>query len=183
MLVYFICTGNTCRSPMAAALYYKHLNDNGTNYVQVESGGLAAYEGDKVSDNAVEACKELNVDISNHIAHRLRGKDLIRGNFFVVMEPVHRQILVEAGVDPDQVYVLGGPEGIPDPYKKDAEEFRKVRDQIIASFADLDHVLFTQAKQAWKNKYECRHSNGTYAGKAYSRSGSAGAALLFPAMD
>ena len=41
MLVYFICTGNTCRSPMAAALYYKHLNDNGTNYVQVESGGLA----------------------------------------------------------------------------------------------------------------------------------------------
>ena len=37
MLVYFICTGNTCRSPMAAALYYKHLNDNGTNYVQVES--------------------------------------------------------------------------------------------------------------------------------------------------
>ena len=25
MLVYFICTGNTCRSPMAAALYYKHL--------------------------------------------------------------------------------------------------------------------------------------------------------------
>ena len=103
MLVYFICTGNTCRSPMAAALYYKHLNDNGTNYVQVESGGLGAYEGDKVSDNAVEVCKELNVDISNHIAHRLRGKDLIRGNFFVVMEPVHRQILVEAGVDPDQV--------------------------------------------------------------------------------
>ena len=49
MLVYFICTGNTCRSPMAAALYYKHLNDNGTNYVQVESGGLgadcAAYAG------------------------------------------------------------------------------------------------------------------------------------------
>ena len=39
MLVYFICTGNTCRSPMAAALYYKHLNDNGTNYVQVETGG------------------------------------------------------------------------------------------------------------------------------------------------
>ncbi|MFQ9792500.1 MAG: hypothetical protein ACLRX7_04090 [Acutalibacteraceae bacterium] len=66
------------------------------------------------------------------------------------MEPVHRQILVEAGVDPDQVYVLGGPEGIPDPYNKDAEEFRKVRDQIIASFADLDNVLFTQAKQAWK---------------------------------
>ena len=41
-------------------------------------------------------------------------------------------------------------EGIPDPYKKDAEEFRKVRVQIIASFADLDNVLFTQAKQAWK---------------------------------
>lgn len=94
----------------------------------------------------VEVCKELNVDISSHIAHRLRGKDLIRGNFFVVMEPVHRQILVEAGVDPDQVYVLGGPEGIPDPYKKDAEEFRKVRDQIIASFADLDNVLIYTSK-------------------------------------
>ncbi len=59
MLVYFICTGNTCRSPMAAALYYKHLNDNGTNYVQVESGGLGAYEGDKVSDNAVEVLQRV----------------------------------------------------------------------------------------------------------------------------
>ncbi len=150
MVVHFICTGNTCRSPMAAALYYKHLNDNGVNYVQVESDGLAAYEGDKVSENAVLACKELGVDISKHIAHRLRGKDLIKGSFFVVMEPVHRQILVEAGIDPAQVYILGGPQGIPDPYQKDFAEFCKVRDQIMASFADLDHVLFTQAKEAWK---------------------------------
>ncbi len=150
MIVHFICTGNTCRSPMAAALYYKHLNDEGINYVQVESDGLAAYEGDKVSDHAVEVCKELGVDISKHIAHRLRGRDLIKGNFFVVMEPIHRQILVEAGVDPDQVYLLDGPQGIPDPYQKDIAEFRNVRDQIIAAFDELDRVLFTEAKQAWK---------------------------------
>ena len=91
----------------------------------------------------------------------------MKGNFFVVMEPIHRQILVEAGIDPEQVYLLGRPEGIPDPYRKDAEEFRKVRDQIIASFADLDHVLFTQAKQAWKNKYECRYSDSTNAGEKH----------------
>ncbi len=149
MLVYFICTGNTCRSPMAAALYYKHLNDNGINYIQVESGGLGAYEGDQVSANAVTVCKELNVDISNHIAHRLKGKDLIKSSFLVVMEPVHQQILVEAGVDPHQVYLLNPPHGIPDPYQKDLDEFRKVRDQIVAAFEDLDHTLFTQAKEAW----------------------------------
>lgn len=149
MVVYFICTGNTCRSPMAAALYYKHLNDNGINYVQVESGGLGAYEGDQVSAHAVTVCKELDVDISGHVAHRLRGKDLVRSNFFVVMEPVHRQVLIEAGIDPHQVYLLNPPEGIPDPYQKDIEEFRKRRDQIIEAFADLDHVLFTQAKEAW----------------------------------
>lgn len=150
MVVRFICTGNTCRSPMAAALYYKHLNENGVNYVQTESAGLAAYEGDKTSDNAIEVCKEVGVDISNHIAHRLRGKDLIKSNFFVVMEPVHKQILVEAGLNPRQVYLLGGSEGIPDPYQKDIEEFRQVRDQILAAFDGLDHQLFTEAKEAWE---------------------------------
>ncbi|MFQ9440573.1 MAG: hypothetical protein ACLR13_05665 [Acutalibacteraceae bacterium] len=45
------------------------------------------------------------------------------------MEPVHRQILVEAGVDPDQVYVLGGLEGILTHIKR-WREFRKVRDKL-----------------------------------------------------
>ena len=149
MVINFVCTGNTCRSPMASALYYKHLKEKGIHYVQCEDSGLGAYEGDPVSANAVEACKEMDVDISRHTTHRLRGADIVKSNFFVVMEPVHREVLIEAGVNSNQIHLLGGPNGIKDPYGADIETFRTVRDQIMAGFEELDEIIFTKAKEAW----------------------------------
>ncbi len=95
------------------------------------------------------------------------------------MEPVHRQILVEAGVDPDQVYVLGGPEGILTHIKR-CGRIPQSKDKLLPLLQIWIMYCLPKQNRRGKNKYECRHSNGTYAGEAYSRSGSAGAALLFP---
>ncbi len=60
--VLFICTGNVCRSPMAEGIFRKAVEDRG-NY-RVISAGLGAAEGQPPSPHAVQAVKELGIDIS-----------------------------------------------------------------------------------------------------------------------
>lgn len=69
----FVCTGNTCRSPMAAALAQNLL---GTEVI-ARSAGLAAREGDRASRQAVEVMKEKGLDLSQHRA-RLLARSLVQ---------------------------------------------------------------------------------------------------------
>lgn len=148
MNITFVCTGNTCRSPMAAALFQKRMNEHGRTDLQCRSAGLGAAEGQPVSPNAVEACKEVGVDISGHTAHRLRGVDMVNTHLFVVMEDIHRRILVDAGMAPGQVYLLG--EGIADPYGKDLAAFRECRQEIENAFDDLEQFVCNDAADVFE---------------------------------
>ena len=148
MNITFVCTGNTCRSPMAAAIFSKRMLEAGRSDIQCRSAGLGAAEGQPVSANAVEACKEIGVDIQGHTAHRLRGIDMVNTHLFVVMEEIHQKILVEAGMAKGQVYLLDN--GIPDPYGKDLEAFRECRDAIQNAFADLEQFVFHDATDVFE---------------------------------
>ena len=110
--------------------------------------GLAATEGMGASWNAVDACKECGIDLTYHTAHRLRGGDFMSTDLFVVMEQVHKDILVGAGVNPGLVYILGG--GIEDPYGKDMDAFIECRDKILASLDDLDDFLTNKADEVYR---------------------------------
>lgn len=148
MNIMFICTGNTCRSPMASNLFTKRLIKQNRSDIQCRSAGLAATEGMGASWNAVEVCKECGIDLTYHTAHRLRGGDFMSTDLFVVMEQVHKDILVGAGVHPDLVYILGG--GIEDPYGKDVDAFIACRDKILASLDDLDDFLTNKANEVYR---------------------------------
>ena len=77
MKVLFVCTGNTCRSPMAEGIFRKMMHDRGMeDKVLCQSAGLSAVDGDPVSENAVLACREIGVDISEHTARRITGEEL-----------------------------------------------------------------------------------------------------------
>ncbi len=131
MKIIFVCTGNTCRSPMAQG----YLESLGLPFLHCESRGLFA-DGSAVSDNSAEAMKEIGIDISAHTSKQFTADDL-DADMIICMSPSHRDILLSAGVKPERVSVLGN--GIGDPFGGDIHIYRLCRDEIIAA---VDSLVF-----------------------------------------
>ena len=63
-LVVFVCTANVCRSPMAEKLFEEALDKSNTRKkVRVFSAGISAMDGDQASDNSLQACEEVGLNI------------------------------------------------------------------------------------------------------------------------
>ena len=129
MNILFICTGNTCRSPMAE----RYLDSLNLPNVKAESRGLSA-EGGSVSPNAVKVMGELGIDLSHDVSAQLTAKDLIWADKILYMSPSHLTIL-SLYAPKEKLFMLGG--GISDPYGGDTERYRKCRDEIILAIDRL----------------------------------------------
>lgn len=81
MRLLFVCTGNTCRSPMAEGLARKIFSPN----IQVESAGLAAWEGDSASSQALEVLSEKGIDLTSHRARRVSREILAEADWIIPM--------------------------------------------------------------------------------------------------
>lgn len=91
----FICTGNTCRSPMAEGIMKSIVNDKNLS-IDVYSAGISAIEGDKVSSNAVIVLREMGIDISSHKAKQVTKKMLDESDIVLTMTRQHKEILLRS---------------------------------------------------------------------------------------
>jgi ribosomal-protein-alanine N-acetyltransferase len=128
MNILFVCTGNTCRSPMAEG----YLRAKNTQNINASSCGLFA-DGSPVSQNSALAMDEIQIDISSHISKQITKADIENADRIICMSPSHKQTLESIGVT--NAEVLGG--GIFDPYGQDLESYRLCRDQIIKEIDKL----------------------------------------------
>src|SRR5690606_32433723 len=89
--VLFICTGNTCRSPLAEA-YLRRLRPDW----EVESAGVAAMKGARASKNALRVAKEEGLNLSAHRARTVQELALSDFDQIFTMTKEHLKGLPEA---------------------------------------------------------------------------------------
>lgn len=123
-----VCTGNTCRSPMAEALLQREADRLGLP-VSVSSAGLAAFSGDPASEHAVSVMAELGVDLSGHRARAVTPCLLEENDCVICMSERHRAALLPF-VPAEKLVVPPG--GIPDPFGGDEICYRRTRDALRA---------------------------------------------------
>ena len=100
-----VCTGNTCRSPMAAGELRRALGNDG-DHILVESAGTAAWEGQPATEPAQRVAAAGGVDLSAHRSRRVtpamvRGADVV-----LAMEPGQLTAVCALGADPDRAHLL-----------------------------------------------------------------------------
>ena len=85
----FVCTGNTCRSPMDEGLAREMFGD----LVQVSSAGMAAYVGESASAHALVVLKERKVDISSHRSRRISAELMADADWIIPMTQAQEEAL------------------------------------------------------------------------------------------
>lgn len=89
--ILFVCSGNTCRSPLAEGIAKKIFPLRAETPVEVSSAGSSAMDGSAASDNAVEVASRHGVDISSHEARLLGRTEIREADLIVTMTRKHRE--------------------------------------------------------------------------------------------
>jgi protein-tyrosine phosphatase len=91
--VLFVCSGNICRSPMAAEYFRHRAAHAGLSHVVVDSAGTLGIEGQPAAAEAVEVLRGHGLDLRRHRSRGIRLSDLRTSDLVVVMELAHQDFL------------------------------------------------------------------------------------------
>jgi len=139
--ILFVCSGNTCRSPMAVCIFKKLLKESGNqNLFVINSAGINAGNNLPMNIDAQKALKTLNVPVLAHSSKRLEEKDILNSNLVITMTMEQKEFLSNY----KNVYSLKELtkcEDILDPFGEDFECYLKVCEKLIYNLKILFNML------------------------------------------
>lgn len=147
-----VCTGNTCRSPMAERLLAHALAAEGEplKSLPVLSAGVGAYPGDDASPGAVKALAKVGLDLKDHRSRRLSPELLDQAALVLCMTEGHRQAILHQFGNTVPVHLWrsfmgdAAQEQVPDPYGGDLRDYLDTRDALAEAVPSiLAHLKHT----------------------------------------
>jgi len=144
--VLVVCGGNTCRSPLGAAMLRRFLADEGLPHIDVCSAGVAAPTGSYASQQARQVARELGLDLAGHLSQNVESIDWGRVPLVLTMTRAqaqtvrdvldrawrHRQAAPPMVMTLVEAARLGVEEegDVQDPFGGSIQEYRRTADRI-----------------------------------------------------
>jgi protein-tyrosine-phosphatase len=136
MRILFVCTGNTCRSPLAEALARRVIVERALSDIDVSSAGTSAWDSAPASDGALLVGMERGLDLSQHRARTLT-RELVRESDLILAMGPHHLERIEALGGSGHAYLLieyasrgASARAVNDPIGGELELYRSTADEL-----------------------------------------------------
>ncbi|QDU64005.1 Low molecular weight protein-tyrosine-phosphatase YwlE [Planctomycetes bacterium Pan216] len=145
-MITFVCTGNTCRSPMAEALFKRFLADKlGCSIEElpergytVASAGIAAHPGTPAAENAVSVVREYNAHLEDHISQPLTDELALYSDRLIVMTEDHKSLVCRLWPEVEsRTTLLCGDRNVSDPIGGTYDRYERCAGQIADQLRSL----------------------------------------------
>ena len=149
--ILFVCTGNTCRSPMGEFFCKKYIAEKlncdidelENKGYKVVSVGVYAAEGMPVSGEVVDICREKGIDASGHVSRSLTTQEIEKSDIIFAMTESHRHGVLEiCPAAAEKSVLLNGDDDIPDPIGSGISVYREcasvIEQAIRTRFSEMN---------------------------------------------